>query len=133
MFSFHSEKFNSIPLPPEVSLEEAFSHFDTETNAFFVLSRSEDEYIQCGGLSRIECTVEVRLAGPDGNFVQSVVGKDPLATERVPQLSDKHSWIERGEVLTVHDAIELFSRFHSGGDLPEAYSLRDRLSGRQSP
>jgi hypothetical protein len=132
MFSFRSEGFDSIPLPPDVSFEEAFAQFDAVSNAYYVLSRSDEEYTQCGGSSSTECTVEVRLEGPAGTFIQSVIGKDAGARDLDARLSGKNSQVERGEVLALEDAIELFSRFHAGDDFPAGYTLRDRFPAQPS-
>lgn len=36
MVSFRSEAFSSIPLPPEVSFEQAFSRLDADSNSFYL-------------------------------------------------------------------------------------------------
>ena len=125
--SFRSEAFAEIPLPPEVSFEQAFARLDPATNSFYLLELDQETYMQCGG-SQSACAVEVRKADADGVYRSYVIGKEP--SEKTPfqvKMSNGGVWVQRGEVLTVDDAALLFESFFAGQPLPLTYMLRDRL------
>jgi hypothetical protein len=125
MATFRSEAYRSIPLPPELSFEQAFSKLDEKSNSFYLLDLDEDSYIQCGG-SASACAVELRQADRDGVYRRYVVVRDPQATIPVHiAMSQGGVWVRQGEVLTVADAVSLFSCFLEGRPLSEVYSLRD--------
>ena len=123
---FKSEAFSSIPLPPEVSFEEAFSRLDPDSNSFYSLELDDGCYMQCGG-SPSACTVELRRADADGIHRSYVVGRDPSADTPVHvDMSQGGAWVREGEVLTVADAVRLFECFFEPQTLPSNYTLRDR-------
>lgn len=125
MVRFKSEAFRSIPLPPEVSFEEAFSRLDPHSNSFYVLELDDECYMQCGG-SPSACTVEIRRADADGIHRSYVVGRDPSAdTPRHVDMSQGGAWVRESEVLTVADAVRLFECFFRRQPLPSTYTLRD--------
>ena len=125
--SFRSEAFAEIPLPPEVSFEQAFARLDPGTNSFYLLELDQESYMQCGG-SQSACALEVRKADADGVYRSYVIGRNP--SESTPfqvKMSNGGVWVQRGEVLTVDDAALLFEGFFTGQPLPAKYTLRDRL------
>lgn len=126
MVRFRSEAFTSIPLPPEVSFEEAFSRLDPDSNSFYLLELDDGSYMQCGG-SPSACIVELRRADTDGIHRSYVVGRDPLSDTPVHvDMSQGGAWVREGEVLTVADAVRLFECFFQCQPLPSTYTLRDR-------
>ncbi len=126
MVGFRSEAFSDIPLPPDVSFEEAFSRLDPQTNSFYLLELDQQSYMQCGG-SRSACAVEVRKADTDGTYRSYAIGRDLAAKAPVNVgMSSGGVWIQQGEVLTVEDAVLLFDCFFDGRPLPDTYTTRDR-------
>ena len=112
--SFSSEAYAQIPLPPQVSFEEAFSRLDPDTNSFYRLELDQESYMQCGG-SQSPCAVEARRADADGVCRSYAIGKEP--TESTPfqvRMSMGGVWVRRSEVLTVDDAALLFNCFLVG-------------------
>ena len=133
MVRFSSEAFRSIPLPPEVSFEQAFSRMDADSNSFYLLGHDDESYMQCGG-SLSACTVELRRANAEGIFRSYVVGRDRSADLPVHiTMSQGGVWVHGDEVLTVEDAVRLFECFFKGQALPSTYALRDRELDPLSP
>ncbi len=133
MVTFRSEAFSEIPLPPEVSFDEALSRFDPSTNSFYLLELDQESYMQCGG-SHSACTVEIRKADADGIYRSYVVGRNPLVTTPVRVvMSSGGVWVLQSEVLKVADAILLFECFFSAVPLPAIYALRDRQMAPVQP
>lgn len=133
MVGFRSEAFIEIPLPPEVSFEQAFSRLDPKTNSFYLLELDEESYMQCGG-SQSACAVEIRKADAEGVYRCYAIGRDPSAKNpaRVV-MSSGGVWVQQGEVLIVGDAVRLFDCFFAREPLPAYFTLRDREVNPVSP
>jgi hypothetical protein len=128
MISFRSEAFSSIPLPPEVSFEQALSRLDADSNSFYLLELDEETYMQCGG-GPSACSVEIRWASDDGVHRSYVVGRNLATMVNTPVhvgMSKGGVWVRESESLTVDDAVRLFHCFFKGQRLPAIYELRDR-------
>lgn len=128
MVSFRSEAFSSIPLPPEVSFELAFSRLDADSNSFYLLELDDETYMQCGG-GPSACSVEIRRASDDGVHRSYVVGRSSAAMANTAVhvgMSKGGVWVRESESLTVDDAVRLFNCFFKGQPLPATYELRDR-------
>ena len=76
-----------------------------------MLSRDNEEFIQCGG-GREACSVEVRLRDAAGTLARFVVGKNASAKQSTQiSISQGGTWVEQGEVLTVAE----YARFQELG------------------
>jgi hypothetical protein len=115
MVTFRSEAFSEIPLPPEVSFDEALLRFDPSTNSFYLLEVDKKSYMHCGG-SQSACAVEVRKADAAGVYRSYAVGRD--SSRKAPArvvMSNGGVWVQEGEVLTAIDAALLLDCFFKGG------------------
>jgi hypothetical protein len=125
MISFTSEAYSEIPLPPEVSFEEALERLDPVENSFYILSLDRDSFIQCGG-GPSACTVEIRMAKAGGKHRKYVIGRPDGSMVPVQiRMGRGGPWVGQREVLTSSDAVRLFKCFLAGEDLPPEYALRD--------
>lgn len=126
MAIFRSEAYSAIPLPPEVSFEEAFFRLDKDSNSFYLLELDDGSYMQCGG-SPAGCAVEVRRADADGILRSYVIGRSPAVdTPCHIDMSEGGVWVRESEILVVAEAQRLFGCFLEGQPLPSHYLLRDR-------
>ena len=73
MISSRSEAYAEIPLPPDVSVEDALARLDPLENSFYILSLDGESYMQCGG-GPTAFTVEVRFADAGGKHRRIVIG-----------------------------------------------------------
>ena len=125
MITFRSEAFSSVPLPPELSFEQAFNKLDPKSNSIYILEFDQESYVQCGG-GQSACSVEVRQADANGIHRRYAIGRDQLAKDPVRVvMSIGGVWVQKGEVLTVADAAQIFQCLYVGLQLPDAYTLRD--------
>lgn len=124
-FRFSSEWKPDIPLPPEYSFPQAFNYLNPDTNSFYILERDGKDYIQCGG-EKQACTVEMRHYLADGSYFHCVIGhREGDTTPTKIRMSDGGVSVEKREVLTHWEAIELFTCFFEGRNFPEEYRLRE--------
>lgn len=122
---FSCESKSEITLPPEYSFPQAFNYLNPETNSFYLLERDGQDYIQCGG-EKLACTVEVRRYREDGSYTHSVVGHQQGDTTPTKiRMSDGGVTVEKREVLTHWEAIELFKCFFENQAFPAEYRLRE--------
>lgn len=131
MHRFYCEWKNVIPLPPKYTFAQAFNYLNPVTNSFYILERSEQEFIQCGG-SKVACTVEVRLLQADKQYARFTVGHRDGSEElaEIPMSAGNVKVLHR-EVLTHWEAIKLFTAFFNDEPFPPEYSLR--AQGSTSP
>jgi hypothetical protein len=121
---FWCELKPEITLPPAYSFPQAFNYLNPEKNSFYILERDGRDYIQCGGEKKA-CTVELRQFSPDGSFTHYVFGHvegDSSSTQI--RMSAGGVTVEKREVLTHWEAIELFTCFYERREFPAGYRLR---------
>ena len=121
---FYCEMNPEIALPPAYSFPQAFNYLNPEKNSFYILERNGADYIQCGGEKKA-CTVEMRVFNADGSYTHSVIGH--VTGDSTPtkiEMSDGGVTVEKREVLSHWEAIELFQCFFENREFPENYQLR---------
>jgi hypothetical protein len=124
-WQFSCEARPDIPLPPEYSFPQAFNYLNPENNSFYVLEQEGVGYIQCGG-GKSACTVEVREYRPDGGYVHYVVGhSDGESVPATVQVSRATVTVEKRDVLTHWEAIELFKCYFEQRPFPERFQMRE--------
>ncbi len=123
-WKFSCEMKESVPLPPEYTFAQAFNYLNSETNSFYVLTAPSGDYIQCGG-DRSACTVEMREWHGGGKYTHWVIArKDGVDTPGKIEMQGQSIELPECEVLDRWDAIELFSAFFAGEEIPAAYGRR---------
>lgn len=124
-WEFRCESKDTVPLPPEYSFAQALNYLNSESNSFYILTRPDGSYIQCGGNSR-RCTVEMREVYPDQAYTHYVVGKSEGSAEPSEvQMSAGVVRVQESEVLTKWDAIDLFKAYFAGEPIPPGFTRRE--------
>ena len=112
-----------------VAIEAALLRMDSDSKSYVVLTDLESgSYLQCEG-STTRLSIELRIY-TNQTFKHFVIGK----TRNKSPLSVTWSSIEckvgpiqvhDSEILTIDDALKIFSRFYTVKDAPDDYSKRN--------
>ena len=118
------ETRGDIPLPLDLVFGDVLNMLDPKTNSFFILQHDNGNFIQCGG-SKATCTVEFRISDTPRKYQHYVVGHAGGSAQaaRVP-MSAGVVTVQKGEVLNIAEAAELFNLFFAGRKFPMKYVLR---------
>jgi len=113
-------------LPPKQSFSKSFIFLDAEKNSYFILERNSKEYIQCGG-SQKRCTIEIRTPTKNHTHARFTIGyrAEDISETHIP-MSNGVVCVHANEVLTIEDAIILFSAFFQSLPIPSEYILREQ-------
>jgi hypothetical protein len=120
------EAKGEVPLPLDLAFGEVLNKLDPKKNSFYILEHDNGNYVQCGG-SKMACTVEFRIYDGPKKYKHFVVGHaDGSKGTASVKMSGGGVSVQKGEVLTVVDAAELFDLFFAGKKLPKKYALREK-------
>ncbi len=118
------EKYDPISNPTWNDVETALNSIDPKENSFFILANKNGSYVQTAG-ARLRVIVEYRKKSLFG-FKHVVLGKPSKKTERTSiNYSGGIIALDRNEILTIKDAIEIFEEFYNSNEIPVSYVTRD--------
>jgi hypothetical protein len=120
------EARGEIPLPLDCAFGELLNKLDPKKNSFYILEHDNGNYLQCGG-SKTACTVEFRVYDGPKKYTHYVVGRQEGSTQPASiKMSRGVVDVNKGEVLNVMEAAELFDLFFAGMEFPKKYALREK-------
>ena len=126
MFTFQQQNHPTISNVRLELVVESLAKIHHLHRSFFTLSREQDgSYVQCAG-SKKRLTIEARTYSSKTVFTHIVFGRGETSKTKVLIACDCGPLsVFAHEVLTLEDAILVFTAFFQGQEFPSGYVQRD--------
>ena len=114
--------------PTWSDVQSAVECIDPRQSGFVILARSDGGYVQCAG-ARLRLIVEWRRIMTEASFEHFVIGKRGTDTSATSiNTSVGIVQLQRNEILSVKNVIEIFREYFDTGNVPGNYVLRDNTA-----
>ncbi|MHC0039552.1 hypothetical protein [Pseudoneobacillus sp. C159] len=120
IFEYQSRSNNKmIENPTLETILKNLYEINSRTKSFFTLSNDSGDFVQCAG-EKLRLTIEYKHNKNLGTLGLEEENKEPTSIN----CSVGPITVQKNEVLTINDAINVFETFYKTGEIPTKYELR---------